>query len=366
MLFVGYSFVYTSRFTVEHSNLSSSKLDYQSAGVDINAGNELVNRIKPIVKATHRPEVLGQLGGFAGMFALAQQQYQNPILVASTDGVGTKLKLAIAQAQHHSIGIDLVAMCVNDLIVCGAQPLFFLDYYATSKLEVDTAEAVITGIAAGCQQANCALIGGETAEMPGMYANNDYDLAGFSVGIVEQQQIIDGSKIQSGDVIIGIASSGPHANGYSLIRKLLEVKQISLQQAFGKHTLGEVLLAPTKIYVRAIQAVLQACTIHGLVHITGGGFLENIPRILPEHSKAIVQIDRWPTPEIFTWMQQQADLSDQEMWRTFNNGIGMMLILPATQATQALDILHQAGESAWQIGHIATSAQIQPSVECHV
>lgn len=334
--------------------MSKKPLSYKDAGVDITAGNALVEQIKNIAKATHRPEVLAGLGGFGGLFALPLKNYQEPILVAGTDGVGTKLKLAIELQQHATIGIDLVAMCVNDLIVQGAAPLFFLDYYATSKLDIETARHVIQGIGAGCQQAGCALLGGETAEMPGIYQSKDYDLAGFCVGIVDKSNLITGANIKQGDAIIGLTSSGPHSNGYSLIRKVITTHNIKLQEKFANSSLGETLLTPTKIYVKPILKLLQQQTVHGIAHITGGGLLENIPRILPPDCTAVLDKNSWQWPPIFTWLQQQGNIHEQEMLLTFNCGVGMVLIIPQTTTAACIDILTAAGETAWQIGTIKT------------
>jgi phosphoribosylformylglycinamidine cyclo-ligase len=341
----------------------NSGLTYAQAGVDITAGNALVERIKPIAARTRRPEVLSGLGGFGALFALPLDRYRQPVLVSATDGVGTKLRLAIELGIHDTIGIDLVAMCVNDLIVGGAEPLFFLDYYATGKLDVNVAASVIAGIGKGCEMAGCALVGGETAEMPGMYADHDYDLAGFSVGIVEKDEIIDGSKVAPGDVLLGIASSGPHANGYSLIRKIIQDQQHDLKQAFAGSTLGEVLLAPTRIYVRALQPLVQAHLLKACAHITGGGFIENIPRVLPENVTAVIETQAWPRPEIFQWLQQHGQINAQEMFRTFNCGIGMVLCVAAEQKENCIKQLQQAGETVHVIGHIeartnASTAQV--------
>ncbi len=334
--------------------MGQKPLSYKEAGVDIAAGNALVEQIKGMAKATHGPEVLAGLGGFGGLFALPLANYQEPILVAGTDGVGTKLKLAIELQQHTTIGIDLVAMCVNDLIVQGATPLFFLDYYATSKLEIEIARQVIQGIGVGCQEAGCALLGGETAEMPGIYQTKDYDLAGFCVGIVDKAQLIDGRHIEKGDAIIALASSGPHANGYSLIRKILTTHDIDLQDKFANSTLGETLLTPTKIYVKPILKLLQQQTVHGIAHITGGGLRENLPRILPADCTALLDKKSWQWPPIFTWLQQQGNIDDNEMLLTFNCGVGMVLIVPEAEATACIDLLTAMGEMAWQIGKIET------------
>ena len=334
--------------------MSKEPLSYKDAGVDITAGNALVEQIKNIAKATHRSEVLAGLGGFGGLFAIPLENYKEPILVAGTDGVGTKLKLAIELQQHTTIGIDLVAMCVNDLIVQGAAPLFFLDYYATSKLDIETARQVIEGIGTGCQQAGCALLGGETAEMPGIYQNKDYDLAGFCVGIVNKSNLITGADIKQGDAIIGLASSGPHSNGYSLIHKVIAINDIDLKDRFDDSTLGKKLLTPTKIYVQSITKLLQQYSVHGIAHITGGGLLENIPRILPPDCTAVLDKNSWQWPPIFTWLQQQGNIDEQEMLLTFNCGVGMVLVVPQPTTTACIDILTATGETAWQIGTIET------------
>lgn len=332
--------------------MDKQTLSYKDAGVDINAGNELVDRIKPHVKRTRRPEVIGGLGGFGALCAIPAK-YKEPILVSGTDGVGTKLRLAIDLHKHNSIGIDLVAMCVNDLIVQGAEPLFFLDYYATGKLDVDVASDVIKGIADGCEQSGCALIGGETAEMPGMYHANDYDLAGFCVGVVEKNEIIDGSEVRVGDALIALASSGPHSNGYSLIRKILEVAKVSAAETLleGK-PLAEHLLAPTKIYVKSILQLIKRVDVHAIAHLTGGGFWENIPRVLPDHIRAVINEQSWQWPAIFKWLQQNGNVDTHEMYRTFNCGVGMVIALPQEDVETALALLAQTGEKAWVIGQI--------------
>ncbi|PHM30195.1 phosphoribosylformylglycinamidine cyclo-ligase [Xenorhabdus innexi] len=334
---------------------NKTSLSYKDSGVDIDAGNALVNRIKSVVKQTRRPEVMGGLGGFGALCSLPQK-YREPVLVSGTDGVGTKLRLAMDMKRHDTIGIDLVAMCVNDLVVQGAEPLFFLDYYATGKLDVDTASSVITGIAEGCKQAGCALVGGETAEMPGMYHGEDYDVAGFCVGVVEKSEIIDGSKVQVGDALIALASSGPHSNGYSLIRKILEVSQTNPEttELDGK-TLADHLLAPTRIYVKPLLELIGQVEIHAISHLTGGGFWENIPRVLPENMQAKIDGSSWQWPAIFKWLQQAGNVSDHEMYRTFNCGVGMIVALPQSQAKQAIEWLNEAGENAWQIGSITES-----------
>lgn len=332
--------------------MSKQSLSYKDAGVDINAGNQLVERIKPDVKRTNRPEVIGNLGGFGALCALPNK-YKEPILVSGTDGVGTKLRLAIDLNKHDTIGIDLVAMCVNDLIVQGAEPLLFLDYYATGKLNVDVAASVIKGIADGCEQAGCALVGGETAEMPGMYHLGDYDLAGFCVGVVERSEIIEGSKIKAGDALIALGSSGPHSNGYSLIRKVIEITGIdpSLMQLEGKPFVEQV-LAPTKIYVKSVLQLIKHADVHGIVHLTGGGFWENIPRVLPHSLKAVIKEQSWTWQPIFRWLQEKGNITQHEMYRTFNCGVGMVIALPQEDVETAIGLLRQAGEEVWQIGHI--------------
>ncbi|MFK8020790.1 MAG: phosphoribosylformylglycinamidine cyclo-ligase [Pseudomonadales bacterium] len=326
-------------------------LSYKDAGVDIDAGNSLVERIKPIAKRTMRPEVLTGLGGFGALFEL-QNKYKEPVLVSGTDGVGTKLKLAMSMAKHDTIGIDLVAMCVNDLLVTGAEPLFFLDYYASGHLDVDTAAEVVSGIGRGCELAGCALVGGETAEMPGMYARGDYDLAGFCVGVVEKSELIDGSKVQAGDALIGIASSGPHSNGYSLVRKLLELSDDTLTTPFDGRTLGEALLEPTTIYVKQLIELQQHISIKAMSHITGGGLSENIPRVLPDKVTAHVDLNSWQRPAIFNWLQETGNISSFEMQRTFNCGIGMVLCIDASHAETAISKLAELDLQAWQIGEL--------------
>lgn len=331
---------------------TKQSLSYKDAGVDIDAGNQLVERIKSVTKRTHRPEVRGGLGGFGALCALPEK-YKKPLLVSGTDGVGTKLRLAMDLGRHDSVGIDLVGMCVNDLIVQGAEPLFFLDYYATGKLDVDTAAAVVSGIGEGCEQAGCALIGGETAEMPGMYHGNDYDIAGFCVGVVEQDDVIDGSKVTPGDTLIALASSGPHSNGFSLIRKVLEVSGADPTQAFEDSTLADHLLEPTRIYVKSVLKLLEKVEVHAISHITGGGFWENIPRVLPSNTKAVIDGSSWQWPAIFNWLQQQGNISTHEMYRTFNCGVGLIIALPQANAEQAVNMLNESGENAWVIGSIA-------------
>ena len=339
-----------------------TSLSYKDAGVDIDAGNALVERIKGVAKRTRRPEVMGGLGGF-GALCRIPAGYREPILVSGTDGVGTKLRLAIDLKKHDTVGIDLVAMCVNDLIVQGAEPLFFLDYYATGKLDVDTAAAVVTGIGVGCEQSNCALVGGETAEMPGMYEGEDYDMAGFCVGVVEASEIIDGSKVAAGDALIALASSGPHSNGFSLIRKILEVSKADVKQPLGDTTLADALLAPTRIYVKPVLKLLKECEIHALSHITGGGFWENIPRVLPENTKAVIDGSSWQWPEVFNWLQKSGNVETYEMYRTFNCGVGMIIALPQDQVESALALLKAEGENAWLIGQIETAAAGEKQVE---
>lgn len=335
---------------------SNTSLSYKDAGVDIDAGNALVDRIKHVAKQTSRREVLGGLGGFGALCEIPEG-YKQPVLVSGTDGVGTKLKLAMDLQKHDSIGIDLVAMCVNDLVVAGAEPLFFLDYYATGKLNIETATAVVEGIGEGCSQAGCALVGGETAEMPGMYEGEDYDLAGFCVGVVEKSEIIDGSKVTSGDVLIGLASSGAHSNGYSLIRKIIEHSNADLNQMVDGQKLSDALLAPTKIYVKSLLDLQNKMPIHALSHITGGGLLENLPRVLPENSCAEIDLNSWQLPELFSWLQQAGNVEKTEMYRTFNCGVGMVIAVAAENAEAAIASLNAAGETAWQIGRITKQTE---------
>ena len=336
----------------EHNKES---LNYKSAGVDIAAGNALVERIKPIAARTRTAGVMAGLGGFGSMFELPLDRYQNPILVSGTDGVGTKLKLAIDSGIHNTVGIDLVAMCVNDIIVQGAEPLFFLDYFATGKLDVDTAAAVIEGIGKGCEQAGAALVGGETAEMPGMYADGEYDLAGFCVGIVEKSKILDGSKVKAGDKLIGIASSGPHSNGYSLIRKILAHSHSNLTDPFNNDTLGETLLKPTKIYVKPLLALLNQIPVHALAHITGGGLTENLPRVIPEGLNAQINLAAWEFPAIFQWLQQKGNVALADMLITFNCGIGMIVCVAPEDEKATLETLTHQGEKAFSIGDLIVS-----------
>lgn len=341
--------------------MSDQSLSYKDAGVDIDAGDALVNRIKTAVKRTTRPEVLSGLGGFGALCALPTK-YKEPILVAGTDGVGTKLRLAIDAGIHNTVGIDLVAMCVNDLIVQGAEPLFFLDYYATGKLNVDVASDVVDGIATGCEMSGCALIGGETAEMPGMYANNDFDLAGFCVGVVEKSKIIDGSTVAVGDVLLGLASSGPHSNGYSLIRKVIEVSKADINADFEGKTLAEQLLIPTRIYVKPLLNLMESVTIKALAHITGGGLLENIPRVMPDYTQAHINANSWEMPAIFKWIQSNGNIEQAEMYRTFNCGIGMVICVAAEDVEQTTKLLSAAGEEVIHIGSIAQQETQEPTV----
>jgi phosphoribosylformylglycinamidine cyclo-ligase len=345
-----------------NSSDKNASLSYRDAGVDIEAGNALVDRIKPLALKTRRPGVMAGLGGFGSMFELPLDRYKKPVLVSGTDGVGTKLRLAIESGIHDTIGIDLVAMCVNDIIVLGAEPLFFLDYYATSKLDIDVATSVVSGIADGCLLSGAALVGGETAEMPSMYEDGDYDLAGFCVGIVEKDKVIDGSQVQAGDVLIGLASSGPHSNGYSLIRKILDRSGQSLNSEFGDSTLGEHLLAPTRIYVKSLLQLHEKINIHALSHITGGGLLENIPRVLPDNVNAVINASSWTRPMIFDWLQQQGNVINEEMYRTFNNGIGMVIVVAQQDAAETLTLLADLDETAFQIGYIEASNHSTPSV----
>ncbi len=337
-------------------------LSYKDAGVDIDAGNALVERIKPLVKRTFRSGVMAGLGGFGGLFELPMDRYRRPVLVSGTDGVGTKLKLAIEMNRHDTIGIDLVAMCVNDIVVVGAEPLFFLDYYATGRLDVDAGAAIVGGIARGCELAGAALIGGETAEMPGMYGGDDYDLAGFSVGIVEKDEIIQPERVRPGDQLIGLASSGPHSNGYSLIRKVLEVSGVALDSELDGRALGDLLLEPTRIYVKPLLGLLKRVEVHALAHITGGGLPENLPRVLPSHCLASIQRDSWTLPPVFRWLQEQGHIADDELLRTFNCGVGMVVCVAAEDLSTAIDLLNANGERAWHLGEIRERAADEPSV----
>jgi len=335
---------------------------YKQAGVDIAAGNEAVERMKKHVKRTFRPEVLTGLGGFGGLFGLNKDKYEEPVLVSGTDGVGTKLKLAFEMDKHDTIGIDAVAMCVNDVVVTGAEPLFFLDYLACGKLVPEKIEAIVKGVADGCEQAGCALIGGETAEMPGMYPDGEYDIAGFAVGIVDKKKAIDGSAIAPGDAVIGLASSGVHSNGFSLVRKLLLEKQgyrltDKLPELEGR-TLGDVLLEPTRIYVKTVLRLLESVQVKGMAHITGGGFIENIPRVLPEGVNVDIERGAWPVPPIFGIMQRDGAISDRDMFTTFNMGIGMVLVVPAGQAERAVALAGECGDKAYAIGKVTPGSRI--------
>jgi phosphoribosylformylglycinamidine cyclo-ligase len=337
------------------SEQNQEGLNYKSAGVDIEAGNALVERIKPIAARTRTAGVMAGLGGFGSMFELPLDRYQHPVLVSGTDGVGTKLKLANELNIHDTIGIDLVAMCVNDIIVQGAEPLFFLDYFATGKLDVDTAAAVVDGIGKGCELAGAALVGGETAEMPGMYADGEYDLAGFCVGIVEKSKVLDGSKVKVGDKLIGIASSGPHSNGYSLIRKIIAHSNCALTDSFNGTTLGSALLEPTRIYVKSLLALLDKVPVHALAHITGGGLTENLPRVLPVGTKANIDLASWEFPAVFKWLQEKGNVSLPDMLTTFNCGVGMIVCVAPEDERLALQTLSQLGETAFAIGELVES-----------
>ena len=332
-------------------NQQNTGLSYKDAGVDIDAGDALIERIKPYAKKTMREGVLNGLGGFGALFEISKK-YQNPVLVSGTDGVGTKLKLAFEWGFHDTVGIDLVAMSVNDILVQGAEPLFFLDYFACGKLDIDTAADVIKGIAQGCEQSNCALIGGETAEMPTMYPDGEYDLAGFAVGAVEKDKIINGSTITAGDVILGLASNGVHSNGFSLVRKVLEVSEADLNMNMGGVTLQQAISAPTRIYVKPILATLEQINIKGMAHITGGGLTENVPRVLPEGLQAVIHSNSWTRSPLFQWLQQAGNISDDEMHRVFNCGIGMVVIVSANDADKAREILSAQGETVFTLGEI--------------
>ncbi|MCP1373656.1 phosphoribosylformylglycinamidine cyclo-ligase [Dyella lutea] len=329
----------------------SDALTYRAAGVDIDAGNALVERIKPLVKRTARPEVMGGLGGFGGLFNLGTR-YKEPVLVSGTDGVGTKLKLAQTLGRHDTIGIDLVGMCVNDVLVQGAEPLFFLDYFATGKLDVDTAAAVVGGIARGCELAGCALIGGETAEMPDMYPPGEYDLAGFTVGAVEKAELMDGSAIVAGDVVLGVASSGPHSNGYSLVRKILERAGNPLELDLGGTSLADALMAPTTIYVKPMLELLRAAPVHGMAHITGGGLKENIIRVVPDGLGLALDASTIALPTVFDWLMREGNVAREEMWRTFNCGVGFTVILPSHAVSAATALLDRHGLASRAIGEI--------------
>ncbi len=333
--------------------MADQGLTYKSAGVDIDAGNELVKRIAKRVSATHGPQVLTDIGGFGGLYSLADQSLDEPVLVSGTDGVGTKLALAHEMDRHASIGIDLVAMCVNDILTSGAKPLFFLDYFACGSLDVDLAERVVTGIARGCELARCALIGGETAEMPGMYVGDTYDLAGFAVGIVDRKAMIDGSHVTPGDTLIGIGSSGPHSNGYSLIRKIVASEPGALQTDLADGVrLGDALMEPTRIYTDAVAALCDAVDVRLITHVTGGGLPENVPRGLPDKCVARVFRERWPQPPVFDWLQKHGQIADEELLRTFNCGLGLVAVVARGDAEEALSAVRRCGEQAWQIGRI--------------
>ena len=331
---------------------NAAGLSYRDAGVDIDAGDQLVENIKPYAKRTMRPEVLSGIGGFGGLVEISKK-YKEPVLVSGTDGVGTKLKLAFELNRHDTVGVDLVGMSVNDILVQGAEPLFFLDYFACGKLDVDAATEVIKGIAQGCEQAGCALIGGETAEMPGMYPVGEYDLAGFAVGVVEKARIITGADIKPGDIVLGMASNGAHSNGYSLVRKIIERSKPDLSAKFdGDRTLSDVIMAPTRIYVKPLLALMQSLTIKGMAHITGGGITENVPRVLPENVIADIDSQSWQMPKLFHWLREQGNVAEQEMYRTFNCGIGMVVIVAASDADKAISQLQAAGETVTRIGVI--------------
>jgi phosphoribosylformylglycinamidine cyclo-ligase len=346
--------------------LSDSRITYKDAGVDIDAGNTFVKMIKPLVKATNRPEVIADIGGFGGLFSLNTSKYKQPVLVSGTDGVGTKLKIAFLADRHDTIGIDLVAMCVNDIVVQGAEPLFFLDYLATGKLHPEKAAAIVKGIAEGCVQAGCALIGGETAEMPGFYAEGEYDVAGFAVGVVERDNLIDGSSITVGNKLIGMASSGLHSNGYSLARKVIfEEKGLKFTDTLPglDRTVAEELLTPTRIYVKSVLNILRDFSVNGIAHITGGGLLENIPRVLPNGCKAMIRRDSWQPQGIFRLIQEQGGIEDNEMFRTFNCGIGMVLIVPENEVEDVLIRLSGLNEQAFVIGEVAKCESGRECVE---
>lgn len=342
---------------------NKTSLSYKDAGVDIDAGDALVQAIKPIAKATARPEVMASLGGFGALFELPVGKYKNPVLVSGTDGVGTKLRLAIDTGKHDQVGIDLVAMCVNDLIVQGAEPLFFLDYYATGKLDINVAKDVIQGIGEGCKQSGCALIGGETAEMPGMYPVGDYDLAGFCVGIVEKDQLIDGSQVKAGDILLGLASSGPHSNGYSLIRKIIEISGEDLSQDLAGQPLVNALMAPTRIYVKSLLELFTQVNVKALSHITGGGLIENLPRVMPNNTCAQVNSQSWQRPAVFDWLQDRGNVDPIEMHRTFNCGIGMVLVIDQADQQKAVEVLTGLGEQVSIIGQIKSTEKTEPFVE---
>lgn len=339
---------------------------YREAGVDIEKGNEFVRRIAPLVRATHNSAVLTDIGGFSGLFSLNTERYRNPVLVSSTDGVGTKLRIAFMMNKHDTVGIDLVGMCVNDVVVCGARPLFMLDYLSMGKLDLEVAQQIVKGIAEGCRQAHCALIGGETAEMPGFYPDGEYDLAGFTVGVVDKDMIIDGSSMTVGAAIVGLASSGLHSNGYSLVRRIVFDKMgLRVDQMVDDlpRTVGEELITPTRIYVEAVQNIQRDFTLMAAAHITGGGILENLPRVLPASCRAIIRQGSWPMPPIFPFLQKAAGLTQMEMYRTFNSGLGMCLVVPAAQAEEVVDRLDGMGQPAFLVGEIAPRAAGQDPLE---
>jgi len=344
------------------NNSDKTSISYRDAGVDIEAGDALVEQIKPFAKRTMRPEVLGGIGGFGSLFAMPQK-FKEPILVSGTDGVGTKLKLAFELNKHDTVGIDLVAMSVNDILVQGAEPLFFLDYFACGKLEVGVAAQVIKGIAEGCEQSGCALVGGETAEMPGMYPAGEYDLAGFAVGCVDKANLINGTTIAAGDVVLGLASSGAHSNGYSLIRKLIEKSGIDFESDFHGKKFKDVVMAPTRIYVKSLLKLIEAMPVKGMAHITGGGITENIPRVLPEGLTAEIQASGWELPPLFQWLQAQGNIVPSEMYKTFNCGIGMAIVMAKENAAAAKALLEASGETVFEIGHIrAQNAGEAPTI----
>ncbi len=338
---------------------SRKALTYREAGVDIEAGDALVDRIKPYARRTLRPGVMAGIGGFGALFALPRG-YREPVLVSGTDGVGTKLKLAFEWQRHDTIGIDLVAMSVNDILTLGAEPLFFLDYYACGKLKVADAAQVVKGIAAGCEMAGCALIGGETAEMPGMYPPGEYDLAGFAVGVVEKKRIINGRSIRAGDVILGLASNGAHSNGYSLIRRIIANSSVRLSAKLGGHALKDLILAPTRIYVKPVLKLMKKVTVKGMAHITGGGLVDNVPRVLPATLTAELDRDAWPMPPLFRWLQKRGNVADDEMHRVFNCGIGMVVIVAERDAKRAQALLTRAGECVWRIGTVRRRRRGEP------
>ena len=337
-------------------------LTYRDAGVDIDAGDRLVERIKPHAAKTRRAGVLAGIGGFGALFEIARNRYRQPVLVSGTDGVGTQLKIAFELNRHATIGLDLVAMSVNDILTLGAEPLFFLDYYACGKLDVATAAQVVQGIALGCRQAGCALIGGETAEMPGMYPSGEYDLAGFAVGIVEKSRIIDGAGVAEGDAVLGLASSGAHSNGYSLIRKVLALQETDLGRRIGGRTLADAILEPTRIYVKPVLKLIKTVKVKGLAHVTGGGLPDNLPRVLPERLAARIDRSAWAMPALFRWLQDQGQVADEELFRVFNCGIGMVAVVRAVDAARSLKLLKSAGVSAWCIGSIVRRPKHGPQV----